>query len=414
MGQQERVRQLLRLFEAENPDMVSVEYLDPFADPERFKGLRERIGAVPLDEGGCVVVEIGEGEAARRGFVRNYDMFKLEADESGRPDRVRTRFLGEGELTGALIRLTQGERPRVGFSTGHGEPSIVQMNPAAPGFGVARSLLEKLGMQVVGVNLARPIPAELSTLVIAAPTQELGADDLARIEKYMAGGGRLLAVLDGSVPSGMETWLEERGMKLGPGVVVDPALNFRRPVYPLVEIGEGDKSDPVVGPLVGKMILVPQPSPLKLDPSKAPSGRPRILLRTSPSSWAESEPAATRLSLDPRADTPGPIAVAATLADPPTRGTDRRPTPRAVVFSSRTLFDNETIAAAPTNFELLANALAWLERRQDLAGVPPRTYVARTLSAAPSLRAKLVLLPTLLSGAVIIGLGVATYIARRE
>jgi hypothetical protein len=230
----------------------------------------------------------------------------------------------------------------------------------------------------------------------------------------MAGGGRLVVVLDGSVPSGLETWLKERGMELAAGVVVDPTLNFRRPVYPLVEIGEGDKSDPVVGPLVGKMILVPHPSPLKLDPSKAPSGRPRILLRTSPSSWAESEPAATRLSLDPRADTPGPIAVAATLADPPTRGTDRRPTPRAVVFSSRTLFDNETIAAAPTNFELLANALAWLERRQDLAGVPPRTYVARTLSAAPSLRAKLVLLPTLLSGAVIIGLGVATYIARRE
>jgi hypothetical protein len=40
--------------------------------------------------------------------------------------------------------------------------------------------------------------------------------------------------------------------------------------------------------------------------------------------------------------------------------------------------------------------------------------VARVLKAGPNLRAKLVLLPTLLAVSVLVGLGVATYLARRE
>jgi hypothetical protein len=84
-----------------------------------------------------------------------------------------------------------------------------------------------------------------------------------------------------------------------------------------------------------------------------------------------------------------------------------------VVFSSPMLGDNRLIAYRPANLDLIANAVSWLRGRPDLQGLAPRTHTALALSADPGLRTRLVLLPTVLAFALIIGLGVAIYLARR-
>ena len=66
------------------------------------------------------------------------------------------------------------------------------------------------------------------------------------------------------------------------------------------------------------------------------------------------------------------------------------------------------------NLDLFVNALGWLQRRPDLSGIAPRSYIARVLEADPNLRAKLVLLPTMMAVSILIGLGIATYLSRRE
>ena len=85
-----------------------------------------------------------------------------------------------------------------------------------------------------------------------------------------------------------------------------------------------------------------------------------------------------------------------------------------MVLGSRYLADNGFAAVEPTNHDLIVNAVGWLQDRPDLAGIAPKTHVARALTAGPNLRAKLVLLPTLMAIAILIGLGIATYLARRD
>ena len=55
-----------------------------------------------------------------------------------------------------------------------------------------------------------------------------------------------------------------------------------------------------------------------------------------------------------------------------------------------------------------------LRGRPELQGIAPQTHVALTLVADPGLRARLVLVPTLLAVCVIVGLGFTIYVARRS
>lgn len=87
--------------------------------------------------------------------------------------------------------------------------------------------------------------------------------------------------------------------------------------------------------------------------------------------------------------------------------------PKLVLFGSGLFADNRTLEISPTNLDVLVNAVTWLRGRPDLLGISPKTNVALTLAVNPGMRARLVIVPTIMSASMIIGLGVATYLARR-
>ncbi|MHC5539007.1 GldG family protein, partial [Singulisphaera rosea] len=76
--------------------------------------------------------------------------------------------------------------------------------------------------------------------------------------------------------------------------------------------------------------------------------------------------------------------------------------------------DNTMLALEPTNQDVLMNAIGWLRGRSDLQGIAPKTHVSLTLAADPVLRARLIMVPTVMAVLLIVALGIATYVARRE
>lgn len=419
-GQVDRVRQLLQLYKAEAPGKIAIEYLNAFGEPDRARDLAERVPGLALTEGGGVLVSYGEGDEIQYIIVRNADMFAAELPQDPASGVVaETSFLGEAALTTALIRLKQGEQPIVAFTTGHGEPSIDAMDPRRPGLGQLRARLESVGMKVVAFNPAGQVPEGASVVVVAAPEETIGPEVVARLRGFSDTGGKLLVIQGNRAPSGLEGWLSEWGVGIGQGRVVDPGLSFRgRPDWPLVPIEPGPQNHPIVAPLERLMVLMPRPAPIEAKAGAGPSGALLVtpLLRTGRTSFVESTPEAGPPERDSEADLPGPIVVAAAVADRPSpRDRDAEPGPRLVLISSPEAADNPTVASTGVaNLDLVVNAVGWLQDRPDLVSIAPRTYTARVLRAGPNLRAKLVLLPTLLSVSILIGLGMATYMARRE
>jgi hypothetical protein len=85
-----------------------------------------------------------------------------------------------------------------------------------------------------------------------------------------------------------------------------------------------------------------------------------------------------------------------------------------VLFSSAAIADNNVLEIEPANLDLLMNAASWLRDRPDTLGLAAKTHVALTLTADPVLQWRLVLVPTVTSLLVIIGVGILVFIARRE
>jgi ABC-type uncharacterized transport system len=418
----DRVNSLLELYKAANPKQVRLDAIDPFRDLARYEALIKRVPLVDVTPGGGVVVDYGEGETAETQVVRNVDLFELPAAARFDPnaERFESVFKGEDGITSALIRLREGKRPKVVFTTGHGEPAIDDMDTNRPALGVWRSRLATTGSDVVAVNLmVAELPADTAIVIVAGPKSAFKPEEAAKLKTYSDRKGPVLLVLDATEATGLEEFLRGFQIEFDKGFILEPQMNVRRnPTAVLVPIV--NPQHPILESLNNQPVVFRRPSPLKLaTPAPPPAPAPPSgtmatpLLRTSPQSWVETNRALPQLQRGPN-NPAGPFNVGMVATDRPERGDTRSPTPRLVVFSGRYIGDNADVQFLPANLDLLMNSVNWLRGKEESLGITPKTHVARTLTANPLVRARLVLVPTVMAVLLILSLGVVTYLARRE
>ena len=413
-AQWESIRQVLDLLRREDPGKVTTATLNPFDDPLRFaEAQRDAPDLAVATQGGGVLVEYGEGKGAERAFVRAGDLFK-EEPSSGAGQVVASD--AEDALVSALIRLREGKKSRISFITGHGEPSIHDLDPARNGLGQLRSRLETLGARVVVNNLLREdIDPGTELAILAGATKPFQPEELRRLSRYLDGGGKLLVFTGFRAPeaekTGLEDWLKGYDVAVGPGLVLDRTYCFAfRPEIILAPI-LGDLHHPIVEPLADTRVVLPVATPVK--PAAQPANAKVLVsevLRSSPESWLRTDMSLRKPVRGPK-EPPGPVPVAVAVADRAAVGAGAG-SPRLVVIGSDYAAANPY---APHNFDLIVNAVNWLRGRAEQRGaIPAKRHTALALAANPQLRAKIVLVPTLMAVSVIIGFGVATYLARRD
>jgi hypothetical protein len=423
-AQRDRVQQLLELYKAANPKMVRIEHVDPFdsRDADKIDAFKKRLPDVVMTEGGGIVVEYGEGESAERGIVANRDLFEI-ARPGADFDRFESSFKGEDAVTSTLIRLREGKRSKVVFTTGHGEPATTELETRRPGAGVGiwSSRLNATGSDALPLNLIRDeIPADASLVVVVAPKTPFQPEEVARLKAFSDKGGPVLLVLSlsGLEKTGLEDFLKSFNVALGPGEIVDPRLNFGGRPQLVVAPVLGQIRHPIVDTLINRMVIVPSGSPIEILQAAQghpvnPSLVPTTLLRTSRESWAETELPIRRLERGDK-DRGGPLNVAVAVAERGEPRSGQPGKPRLVLISSALVGDNYFVSVEPTNLDLLTNAIHWLRGRSELGGIAPKTHTALTLAVDPILRTRLVLVPTVMAIMLIIGLGITTFAARRE
>jgi hypothetical protein len=432
LRQLDRIQQMLELYKAENPGLVSIAYLNPYREVDKYEALLKRHPDVGVTQGGSILIEYGDGPNAEHVVIRNSDLFDVVRNDFQQNNlEFESSFRGEDAVTTALSRLREGKRPKIALITGHGEPSTSEIDPRKAGLGVFKSRLSALGSDVVEVNLLRDkVPDEAALVAIIGPKAPFNADEVAKLKAALDAGKPALAVVGGPEAAGESTGLEDLfrsfNIAVDSTVIVDPLLNFKGQPAVIYAPIMGMIRSPIVDSLANRAVLMPRSSPITIFTSASAPGAngvfnakvlPVPILRTSEESWGESDLTGKKLDRGEK-DAPGPLTVGVAVTDRPDpkggKGQDKEPRPRLVLFSSRYLADNLFLEVEPTNLDLLMNAINWLRGQAEVGGIAPRTHTSLTLAADPVLRARLILVPTVMAALLIIGFGLTTYMARRE
>ncbi|MFI5454700.1 MAG: Gldg family protein [Isosphaerales bacterium] len=430
--QRARVVQLLEAYKAANPQMIQLVSLDPFNDLPRLDELAKHVPELELLHGGGVVIEYGEGESALYVVVRNQDLFQpilLDPAHGGR-NHFASAFTGEDEFTSAVMRLREGKKSRIAFTTGHGEPLSSDLNPRGRGIGEWKARFNKVGCEVIDLNLIQDdIPRDLSLLIVVGPKSPFKPDELTKLRSLAVEGRPVLLMVGNTEPTGLDLFLKSFNLEIGRGLVIDPQSNFNRNASLVFAPLQAGVKHPIVDPLgVNRAVLLTGAAPIMVFGMHSRDSAhnqpvdanlvPVPILRTSSFSWAETEPQTSPVRLDRDKDEPGPLTVGVAVAD---RAASRSQgegsalgKPRLVLFSCPAMAENVFQEYERTNLDLLMNAASWLRGRPDTQGIAPHTHVALTLSVDPSLRSRLILVPSFVAVMLFVAMGIIVFIARRE
>lgn len=168
---------------------------------------------------------VQSGENTNR--LTAYDIFNVETSWYG---GSITSSKAEQAMTGAILNVTDQNKIKVAFLSGHGEN----------GGDTLKDLLEKNGFETVEVSLqTEGVPEDASFAVMSAPRSDISADEAAALDKYLENGGAygknffyFAALEQGELPN-LETWLAKWGLVVGDGAVAetDPSRVVNQNVY---------------------------------------------------------------------------------------------------------------------------------------------------------------------------------------
>lgn len=327
-------------------------------------------------------------EVAYRPLLERYsyasDRVKLDfADPNTRPDLVEAFSLQETDLarglirvahrggavevtefdesgvTNAIVKLVRGGGKKVCFSEGHNERVAVGEGADDPrGFGRAVAALRNETYEVSKVLLAQEgaVPDDCDALVLAGPTRPLLDIEHEALERYLEGGGAVLAMLDPRANTDLDRAVERWGVAVGEDVVFDRSLAlFGRATSPLAADYPSDS--PITEGFAESSLF-------HMARSVAPgvvTNDFQTLVVTGTESWAETDLAGWTqegtAGYDADVDTLGPVSLG--VVGTPNLGATGEAEPRLVVFGDSDFASNELIENF-LNRDLFVNSVAWL------------------------------------------------------
>ncbi len=294
----------------------------------------------------------------------------------------------EETLTNALIRVTRGGKKVVCFIEGHGEPDTNDAQ-SPQGYASAKTALENENYEVKKILLASlaKVPDDCSLVVEAGPDKPLLDSEVHALETYLAGGGRLLALLPPRKGEKLEPLLASWGVKVGNDVVVDQVMRlFQGPALGLAPLVDTYGEHEITQGFHERTIF-PMTRSVSTDTAGKATLHGTDLVKTSASSWAETDLEALfdnhQAVLDPATDKKGPVSVGVAVEGSQAGGAGKQET-RLVVFGSSQFADNDHLEGTFYNRDLFLNAAGWLVGESDLVSIRPRTIRASRAQFTPS------------------------------
>lgn len=397
----QKVRDLLDSYRYAGGDKVQVEIVDPVAKPSVAREYQ-------IEYYNTLILTM----AQRQRRVEPYNLF------SPGPDQYSLEFRGEQAVTRAILELNRQSGANLYFLSGHGEGSLTG------DFGQLTGYLQGEGYTAKTLDLptSGQVPQDARLVVIAGPRRDLSPQESEQLATYVAGGGRLLVMLDpvpGQTLPELQRLMGRLGVQAQPTLVVDPERAFfMDALSPVPVIASHAITDKLISQNLG--LVMPEAQSLAVE--KKSEYQVQQLLTTSNKAWGETKFPAQRAAKDPE-DIPGPLtlAVAVSKEEPAPaaekaggQGGPDTPASRPVaVLIGNSAFVRAQAIGFQGNADFLVNSVNWLLGEEGLISIRPKEAGPRVVELTPGAAQGIFYGTTVVVPLIILGLGAFVWFRRR-
>jgi ABC-type uncharacterized transport system involved in gliding motility auxiliary subunit len=408
--------ELLQRFAATSPH-IHLRLVDPEKSPAVAEQLARQYNVTTAG------VVFASGQNRRVVDATELADFDFSGAQFGQAPEM-TGFKGEEMFTSALLQISEGRKPKVLFTVGHGEHSLD--DASGHGLSSAREILGRDNFDIEEwTSLGKPaVPEKTDLVVIAGPTSSFVQPEIAALTAYLKGGGRMLVLLDPTLTgstladTGLETWLAGYGVKIGRDIVVDPANPL--PFFGSETLFVKDYGEhPITKALRSGSLPVVVTLARSVGKGDAPPAGTQVteLLHTSNQGWGETDLAHLEQVAKDAKDTPGPVSLGVAVeikgAGAEAGAGASRPS-RLVVYGDSDFATKQLVDANANNSMLLDNSLNWLVERETLLGIAPRKTEQVRLSLTQGELRTVYALALLVLPGLAVGAGIYIHLRRRR
>ena len=407
------VRHLLTEFKFYGRDRLQIEYVDPDRDLARAKQVVEEY-KFDVREPALVIFAHG----SRNKYVSKDEMVAMEggAGEGGAA-RIKS-FKAEGAFLAAIQTVTEGEPPTIYFLTGHGERDPESFEQRA-GYSTLATYIKRDNLKVARWNWQeqQAFPTNASALVIAGPKTKFSEAEQAALDQYLKNHGRVLAMLDPKIESGLEVFLKKWGVHVDDDLILRKAgALLGTELLDVNAIATTYAQHAVTAKLVDVNTEFPycrSVRPAKTEGGSADQPRVTELATTSAAFWGETDPDTEHAKLDPARDVAGPVSLAVAVETGQPRGADvDLGETRLIVIGTASFVDNSALTAG--NLDFFMSSLNWLLKREQLLAVGPKVPDEFRLDISPN-ELKVVYALAIVGLPLLVGLiGLTVWLRRRK
>ena len=298
-----------------------------------------------------VDIDAAPGEARRYG-VTHAGSVVVEAG----PRFRRIDAVTEPALASAILQVSSAVAPRVCFAAGEGGHGL--SDAGSQGLSGLAAVLSASNYEPAPISLLDgEVPGTCGALVLAGVPNGLQPDALARIDRYLVRGGRLLLALDPPVDPGVASFLERFGITAGQGVIIETGDAGRA-------VGAGPENpiafvyhDHLITRGFDQRTIFGRAVPLGIAPTEI--GDPRPLASTAGTAFERVDLVSQATAFRAGRDRRGPFALAIATSIPRGSRDAALPEPRLVVTGDSDFLANGLITWT-ANRDLAVRIIAWL------------------------------------------------------
>jgi ABC-type uncharacterized transport system involved in gliding motility auxiliary subunit len=295
---------------------------------------------------------------------------------SYRQREEHAKIATEEAVTTALERLARADTRWLTYVSGHGERDLV--GTASYDLGKLGEQLQRQGFKLHELTLADAgeVPGQAAVLVVSPGRENLPAEEVGAVLRYLEQGGNLLWLAEPGPARGMEPVADALGVVFEAGVVVDPTTQVLGISHPAFVPISAYPSHPVTENL-DLVTIFPRAAGIAWV---QPQGwQTRGILSTGLRAWSETGDLNSALQFDDGADVSGPLDIGIAMqrslaandqrADDTTPGIEREQ--RIIVIGDGDFLSNAYLGSG-ANLALALNIFNWLANDEALIDIPVR------------------------------------------